>query len=127
MIEDPERTKELRDAIANGYTSYGMQTFDQSLMGLLKQGFITYEEALRNCSNPDDFALRYQGISSTSDAKWDNFEGGGAPGGQQQRPATGAHTPARPMPAAPAAPAKPPTGGGGKGPGDDDDMQIERF
>ena len=130
MIEDPERTKELRDAIANGYTSYGMQTFDQSLMNLIRQNFITYDEALRNCSNPDDFALRFQGISSTSDAKWDSFEGG-APAPQQaaptgQRPAAphGA-TPARPMPAA-AKPPAPPAGGGTGGP-DDDDMQIERF
>ena len=130
MIEDPERTKELRDAIANGYTSYGMQTFDQSLMNLLQQKLISYDEALRNCSNPDDFALRFQGISSTSDAKWDNFEAGGAPAAQQPatvgRPAAphGA-TPSRPQPAA--KPATPPAGGGGGGNPNDDDMQIERF
>src|SRR5207249_4822623 len=29
-----ERTREIRDAIARGYTSYGMQTFDQSLLAL---------------------------------------------------------------------------------------------
>ncbi len=124
MIEDPERTKELRDAIANGYQSYGMQTFDQSLMFLLKQQLITYEEALRNCSNPDDFALRFQGISSTSDAKWDEFEAGGnsraaAGGGQQTQ-----KMPAQPRPAAP--PAPPSGGGGGRDPAAGD-MEIERF
>jgi twitching motility protein PilT len=35
---------------------------------------ITYEEALRQCSNPDDFALKVSGISSTSDASWDSFD-----------------------------------------------------
>jgi twitching motility protein PilT len=125
MIEDPDRTKELRDAIANGYTSYGMQTFDQSLMMLLKQQLITYEEALRNCSNPDDFALRFQGISSTSDAKWDDFEAGA--GGKAKAPAGGGPATQK-MPAQPRVPTPPPGGGGGgKGPGDDDDMQIERF
>ena len=26
-------------------------------------------------SNPDDFALRFRGIGSTSDGTWDDFEG----------------------------------------------------
>ncbi len=73
-IEDPLRTKEIQDAIADGYISYGMQTFDQSLMFLIKEELITYEEAIKQCTNPDDFALRYSGISSGSDGKWDDFE-----------------------------------------------------
>ncbi len=32
LIEDKDRTKEIPDAIAQGHQSYGMQTFDQSLM-----------------------------------------------------------------------------------------------
>src|SRR5213078_3261154 len=47
MIEDKERTKEIPQAIAQSYTTYGMQTFDQSLMLLFKQNIIAYEEALR--------------------------------------------------------------------------------
>jgi twitching motility protein PilT len=74
LIEDKDRTKELADAISQGNISYGMQTFDQALMGLLKQNLITYDEALRQCTNPDDFALRVSGISGTSDATWDQFE-----------------------------------------------------
>ena len=31
-IGDKDRTKEIHDAISKGYTTYGMQTFDQSLM-----------------------------------------------------------------------------------------------
>lgn len=74
LIEDKERTKEIAEAIAAGHISYGMQTFDQSLMQLLKSGVVSYEEALRQASNPDDFALRLSGIASASDASWDAFE-----------------------------------------------------
>jgi twitching motility protein PilT len=75
LIEDKDRTKEIHDAITQGHQTYGMQSFDQSLMGLVKSGLITYEEARRQATNPDDFALRFSGISSTSDSKWDDFEG----------------------------------------------------
>jgi len=74
MIDDKEKTKQLRDAIQQGFVSYGMQTFDQSLMGLLKKQLITFDEALRQCSNPDDFKLKFSGISSGSDLSWDEFE-----------------------------------------------------
>ena len=75
LIADKDRTKELSDAIAKGHTTYGMQTFDQSLMSLVKQGLVTYEEALKHVSNPDDFALRFRGIASTSDSGWSDFAG----------------------------------------------------
>jgi len=73
-ISDKDRTKEIHDAIAKGFTTYGMQTFDQSLMHLVKNGLVTYEEALKHVSNADDFALRFRGIASTSDGTWDDFE-----------------------------------------------------
>jgi twitching motility protein PilT len=141
LIEDKDRTKEVADAIAQGHVSYGMQTFDQSLMSLLKAQVITYDEALRQATNPDDFALRVSGVSGTSDSKWDSFE----------KPADGGAQPARPAP--PSAPRPPPSGppasgqqlgrvapakapparpaGAAAKPGDpaggDDDFQIERF
>ena len=70
----PERTRELRDVIARGHTQYGMQTFDQSLMSLWRDGHITFEEALAQSTNPDDFALKARGISSSSDSRWDDFD-----------------------------------------------------
>ncbi|MCZ6713629.1 MAG: type IV pili twitching motility protein PilT, partial [Deltaproteobacteria bacterium] len=73
-IADPERNKEIPDAIAKGFTTYSMQTFDQSLMSLLKRGLVKYEDCLRYVSNPDDFALRFKGISATSDGTWEDFE-----------------------------------------------------
>jgi twitching motility protein PilT len=48
-----------------------MQTFDQSIFDLYQRGLITYEEAQKMTSRPDDFALKVKGISSTSDAGWD--------------------------------------------------------
>jgi twitching motility protein PilT len=73
-ITVPERTREIRDAIARGHTSYGMQTFDQSLMQLWRENLITFDEALAQSSNPDDFALKARGISSSSDSRWEDFD-----------------------------------------------------
>src|SRR5512136_1125159 len=84
-IYNEDKSKQIPEAIAQGYVAYGMQTFDQSLMQLYTGKMITYEEAMRQSSNPDDFALKISGISSTSDATWDQFTdegkepGGGAP------------------------------------------------
>jgi twitching motility protein PilT len=63
----PEKTRAIRDAISAGTSQYGMQTFDQSLWDLFQAGLISYETALENASNADDFKLRMQGISSTAD------------------------------------------------------------
>jgi len=73
-IIEKDKTNEINDAIAKGVTSYGMQSFDQSLMFLMQERLITYEEALKHCTNPDDFALRVKGILATSDTTWDDFE-----------------------------------------------------
>ena len=82
LIADKDRTKELHDAISKGHITYGMQTFDQSLMDLVKRELVTYDEALKHVSNPDDFALRFRGIASTSDSNWDAF----APEAEAEKP-----------------------------------------
>jgi len=71
-ILDPEKTKLITDVIAQGAVHYGMQTFDQSLSELYKSGLIAYEEALRQATNPDDFALKVKGIQSTSDLTFED-------------------------------------------------------
>jgi len=73
-IIDPDKTRRLTDVIAASTSQYGMQTFDQSLMSLYTRGLITYEEALIWCTNPDDFALRVRGITSTADTTWQGAE-----------------------------------------------------
>jgi twitching motility protein PilT len=125
LIEDKDRTKELHDAISQGTVSYGMQTFDQSLMKLLTSHLITYEEALRQATNPDDFALRVSGIGGTSDSSWDGFDQAmarpqpgmaaptappqpAAPQYATQPPQPGYAAPMQPRPSQPAMPAAPP-------------------
>ena len=76
-IEDKDKTRKIREAIAQGYVSYGMQTFDQSLMSLYKEGLISLDEALRQASNPDDLALRIRGVSSGTDLTWEDFDKSG--------------------------------------------------
>lgn len=73
-VVDPEKTITILDLIESGSTQYGMQSFDQSIMKLYRSGFISYEEAMVQCSNPDDFDLRVKGITSASDRGWTEFE-----------------------------------------------------
>ncbi len=63
LIEIPERTREIHEAIAQGKEPYGMVSFDQSLAELVQRKLVTYEEALRHSSAPDDFALYFRGVS----------------------------------------------------------------
>src|SRR6266542_687162 len=53
-ILDPDKLPQLHTLISEGVTQYGMQTFDQSVLSLLREGLITEEEALRNCNNPNE-------------------------------------------------------------------------
>jgi len=73
-IIEKEKTRMIHDAIEQGVSQYGMQTFDQSIMKLLKAGLIAEEVALRSCSNVDDFKLKLKGISSTADAALQDME-----------------------------------------------------
>jgi twitching motility protein PilT len=73
-IMTPEKTRLIREAITVGTSQYGMQTFDQSLYDLYQQGLITYEIALENASNPDDFKLKIQGIASSAEASREQME-----------------------------------------------------
>jgi twitching motility protein PilT len=73
-VENKEKTKLIRDAIAAGTSQYGMQTFDQSLFRLYKQELISFEEALRQASNPDEFKLKVAGIHSTADMSAEQME-----------------------------------------------------
>ncbi|MBI5345440.1 MAG: type IV pilus twitching motility protein PilT [Deltaproteobacteria bacterium] len=84
-IEDKDKTKEILDAVSKGYTTYGMQSFDQSILSLLNSGLISYDEGVRQASNPADFALKVKGVTSTSDMGWKEFE----KGAEEKGPPTG--------------------------------------
>jgi twitching motility protein PilT len=66
----PEQTHLIMDAICEGYSQYGSQSFDQSLLQLLKEDLISFQVAKQNASNPDDFELKVKGIEGTSDRRW---------------------------------------------------------
>ena len=73
-IHDRDKTVLIRDAIATGVSQYGMQTFDQSIYQLYKDGYISYEQGLRYSSSPDNFKLRVMGIRSTLDVALEDME-----------------------------------------------------
>lgn len=72
-IIDKEKTHNINGAIAAGTSQYGMQTFDQSIFNHLQRELITYDEALRYATNKDEFKLKVQGISTTSEMARDEM------------------------------------------------------
>jgi twitching motility protein PilT len=103
-IEDKDKTKMLKDVIASGTAQYGMQTFDQSLYFLLKQGLITEEEALLRATNVGEFKLRLEGVMATADMARANMErgmsiaqGGGREAGGAAPPVVQTPAPGMPM------------------------------
>lgn len=73
-ILEPEKTKNIKDAIAEGVSQYRMQTFDQSLYFLYQKDLITYNEALKWASNPDEFKLKKIGLQSAKDMSKEEME-----------------------------------------------------
>ncbi|MDX6668667.1 MAG: twitching motility protein PilT, partial [Solirubrobacteraceae bacterium] len=67
MIMDPLQTGRLHEVVQEG-EYYGMQTFDQALLGHLQAGRVTMDEALRAATHPHDFKLLVaaEGRRSTS-------------------------------------------------------------
>jgi twitching motility protein PilT len=59
FILDPEQTHNIETAIKEG-DYYGMQTFDQSLLGLYEQGLVTLSDAITVATSPHDFKLLLQ-------------------------------------------------------------------
>ncbi|MCL6549867.1 MAG: PilT/PilU family type 4a pilus ATPase [Acidothermus cellulolyticus] len=55
-IVDPEKTDQITDLIAEG-GYYGMQTFDQHLVALIRDGVVTLEAAMAASSNPHDLTV----------------------------------------------------------------------
>jgi twitching motility protein PilT len=74
QIRDTEKTLNIPDLIKEGTVQYGMQSFDQALMGLYSQSIISYDSAVFFATSPGEFALRVQGVAGTSDNSWSGFE-----------------------------------------------------
>jgi twitching motility protein PilT len=60
MIMDPEETGRLREVIFEG-EYYGMQTFDQALLGHVQAGRVSMDDALSMATSPHDFKLLVAG------------------------------------------------------------------
>jgi twitching motility protein PilT len=73
-ISDREKTVLIKDAISTGVSQYGMQTFDQSIYQLYRDGYISFEQGMKYSSNPDNFKLRVMGIQSTLDLALEEME-----------------------------------------------------
>lgn len=63
-IVKSDETRNIPDIIAEG-TYYGMQTFDQALMEMYKDGLVSLEEATEAATSPHDFqvALKKSGVA----------------------------------------------------------------
>jgi twitching motility protein PilT len=63
LIAD-SRDAEITEAIKEGKDIYGMQTFDQALLDLYKNGRINREEALLNATNRSDLSMKLDELHS---------------------------------------------------------------
>lgn len=77
-IRSGDEEGSIPDLIAEGRNSYGMQTFDQSLMDLYQRRLISFDWAMHYASNPSEFALRASGVEAVSETTWGPV--GAAPG-----------------------------------------------
>lgn len=62
FIEKGKAFKDIVQLVEEGNDQYGMQTFDQALFILYKEGRITAETALANATSAKDLKLRMQGM-----------------------------------------------------------------
>jgi twitching motility protein PilT len=97
---DPDKIPLIHNLVAEGATQYGMQTFDQSVLGLIRDGLITEEEGLRNCSKPNELILKLKGILGASDRVWQPVDAAreGIMGSFENPATTAAHGSQRPDP-----------------------------
>jgi twitching motility protein PilT len=67
LILNPEQTHMIVDIVGES-AFYGMQTFDQALLGLYRSGLVSLEDAMSAASNQHDFqlALRQEGLQPVS-------------------------------------------------------------
>jgi twitching motility protein PilT len=97
-ILTPEKIPLLHGIVADGFTEYGMQTFDQSVLALLREGLITEENALKNANRPNELQLKLKGMVSASDRTWQAVEAAHGEGGKPEptRAEIGKSAPAQP-------------------------------
>ena len=79
-IREEAKTVEIKDYVAAGRDTYGMQTFDQHLADLVRQGVVDFNVARAAASNPSDFELQARlsasGLPASETAESDGGGGG---------------------------------------------------
>ncbi len=63
MIEKPGKTGLISEVIETSAKATGMQSFDQSLLELINRDVVKFQDAVALCNAPDDFYLKYKGVS----------------------------------------------------------------
>ncbi len=61
FVADPAQLSQIEDAIAEG-AYYGMQTFDQHLLELYRDGEVALRDALAAATSPQDFRVALRGL-----------------------------------------------------------------
>jgi twitching motility protein PilT len=102
MIINPDETGRLREVIAEG-EYYGMQTFDQALLGHYQAGRVSMQDALRVASSRHDFKLLVAAEGRTS-TTMDDFAARREPEAEVPRPPGPPSAPVTPVPGRSSAP-----------------------
>jgi twitching motility protein PilT len=66
-IEEPSRTAQLPSVIAEGRDTYGMQTFNQSVIDWYQKGMVSYEEARRSATSQTDYEVEVERLTLAAD------------------------------------------------------------
>jgi twitching motility protein PilT len=64
-LSDPEKMHMMQGLIEDDRGTHGMQTFDQSILQLFRQGLISYETAMESATNTNDLEMAVRGIKSS--------------------------------------------------------------
>ena len=75
FLEDEKKsTSNLYEVIEESKTAWGMQTFNQHLLELVKKGLITQEQALKASPSPEKLTLNFSGLSQKNNEKHSQVE-----------------------------------------------------
>jgi twitching motility protein PilT len=85
LILNPEETGKITEVIAEG-DFYGMQTFDQALLGYVSEGIVSEEVAMATASSPHDFKLMLGAGGQRASGIEQVMDGNGAGGEKSPAP-----------------------------------------
>jgi hypothetical protein len=69
MITEPTKTHQILRAIEESDAREGMQSFDQSLLELVRKKKISFQTAMAMSTSPEDFRLKHSGVTPGHDRR----------------------------------------------------------